>query len=41
MSIALWAAEQVGSLRDGVERADEAVRSGKARSVLDQLARMR
>jgi anthranilate phosphoribosyltransferase len=36
---ALWAAGAVASLRDGVERADEAVRSGKARRVLEQLTR--
>jgi anthranilate phosphoribosyltransferase len=34
---ALWAAEAVTTLRDGVERADAALRAGKPRAVLDQL----
>ena len=34
---ALWAAEAVKTLRDGVEEADAALRSGHARSVLDGL----
>ncbi len=34
---ALWAAEAVGTLREGVERADEALKSGKPRAVLEQL----
>jgi anthranilate phosphoribosyltransferase len=38
---ALWAAEQVRTLREGVGRAEEALRSGKARSVLEQLVGMR
>ncbi len=36
---ALWAAEAVKTLREGVERADAALKSGKARSVLEQLVR--
>src|SRR5262249_35059773 len=35
---ALWAAESVKTLREGVELADGALRSGKARAVLEQLA---
>lgn len=35
---ALWAAEAVTTLRDGVERADAALRAGKPRAVLEQLA---
>jgi anthranilate phosphoribosyltransferase len=38
---ALWAAGAVGGLREGVERADAAVAGGKAKSVLEQLVRMR
>jgi anthranilate phosphoribosyltransferase len=38
---ALWAAEAVPTLRDGVERADAALRSDKARAVLDALASSR
>jgi anthranilate phosphoribosyltransferase len=34
---ALWAAEAVKTLREGVERADAAIRSGHARAVLDAL----
>lgn len=34
---ALWAAEAVGSLREGVDRADEAIASGAARAVLEGL----
>jgi anthranilate phosphoribosyltransferase len=34
---ALLAAERVTSLRDGVEKAREAIRSGKARRVLETL----
>ena len=33
----LWAAEAVKTLREGVERADAALRAGHARAVLDQL----
>ena len=36
---ALWAAEAVSTLREGVELADEAIKSGKARAVLDQLVK--
>lgn len=36
---ALWAAEAVKTLEEGVEKADAALRSGKPRAVLDQLAR--
>ncbi len=36
---ALWAAESVKTLREGVERADAALKSGKARGVLEQLIR--
>jgi len=35
---ALWAAEAVKSLREGVERADAALKSGKARAVLEALS---
>ncbi|QEL18281.1 anthranilate phosphoribosyltransferase [Limnoglobus roseus] len=38
---ALWTAEKVSNLRDGVALADEAVRNGTARSLLEQLVRMR
>ena len=38
---ALWAADQVRTLREGVGRAADALRAGKPRSVLEQLARMR
>lgn len=38
---ALWAAEAVGTLREGVERAEAALAAGKPRSVLEQLVRMR
>ena len=34
---ALWAAEAVATLREGVERADAALKAGKARAVLEQL----
>jgi len=34
---ALWAAEAVDSLKEGVERADGAIRGGTARAVLEQL----
>lgn len=34
---ALWAAETVPTLRDGVERADATLKSGKPRAVLEQL----
>jgi anthranilate phosphoribosyltransferase len=34
---ALWAAEAVKSLREGVELADEALKAGKPRAVLEQL----
>jgi anthranilate phosphoribosyltransferase len=34
---ALWAAEAVTTLREGVERADDALKSGKPRAVLEQL----
>jgi anthranilate phosphoribosyltransferase len=34
---ALWAAEAVTTLRDGVAKAEQALTSGRARSVLDQL----
>jgi anthranilate phosphoribosyltransferase len=36
---ALWAAEAVATLREGVEKAEAALKSGRARSVLDQLIR--
>jgi anthranilate phosphoribosyltransferase len=36
---ALWAAEAVKTLREGVERADAAIRSGHARAVLEALIR--
>jgi anthranilate phosphoribosyltransferase len=36
-SAALWAAEAVKTLREGVETAEEAIKSGKARGVLEQL----
>jgi anthranilate phosphoribosyltransferase len=36
---ALWAAEAVKTLREGVERADAALKSGHARGVLEALAR--
>lgn len=35
---ALWAAEAVTTLREGVERADAAIRSGHARAVLEALS---
>ncbi|MGL4422103.1 MAG: anthranilate phosphoribosyltransferase [Gemmataceae bacterium] len=38
---ALYAAEQVTTLRDGVARAEASLNSGKARSVLEQLRGMR
>jgi len=34
---ALWAAEAVTTLREGVERADAAIRAGHARAVLEAL----
>jgi anthranilate phosphoribosyltransferase len=34
---ALWAAEAAATLREGVEKADAAIRSGKAKAILDQL----
>ncbi|MBA4064104.1 MAG: anthranilate phosphoribosyltransferase [Isosphaera sp.] len=36
---ALWAAEAVGTLREGVERAEAALDAGKPRAVLEQLVR--
>jgi anthranilate phosphoribosyltransferase len=36
---ALWAAEVVKTLKEGVELADETIASGKARGVLEQLAK--
>ena len=36
---ALWAAESVKTLREGVERADAALQSGKAKAVLEQLVK--
>jgi anthranilate phosphoribosyltransferase len=36
---ALWAAESVKTLREGVERADAALKSGTPRAVLEQLIR--
>jgi len=36
---ALWAADAVSTLREGVDRADEALASGKARTVLESLMR--
>ena len=36
---ALWAAESVRTLREGVERAEAALTSGKAKAVLEQLAK--
>jgi anthranilate phosphoribosyltransferase len=36
---ALWAAEAVRTLREGVERADDALRSGGAAAVLEHLVR--
>ncbi|HSQ56096.1 MAG TPA: anthranilate phosphoribosyltransferase [Gemmata sp.] len=36
---ALWAAESVKSLKEGVEKAEAALKSGKARGVLEQLVR--
>src|SRR5262249_6613392 len=36
---ALWAAESVRTLREGVEKADAALKSGKPRAVLEQLIR--
>jgi anthranilate phosphoribosyltransferase len=36
---ALWAAESVKTLKDGVEKADAALKSGKPRAVLEQLDR--
>jgi anthranilate phosphoribosyltransferase len=33
----LWAAEAVTTLREGVERADAAIRTGRARAVLESL----
>lgn len=36
---ALWAAESVKSLREGVDRADAALKSGKPRAVLEALCR--
>jgi anthranilate phosphoribosyltransferase len=34
---ALWAAEAVASLREGVDRAEAAIASGAARAILEQL----
>jgi anthranilate phosphoribosyltransferase len=36
---ALWAAESVKTLKDGVEKADAALKSGKPRAVLEQLVK--
>jgi anthranilate phosphoribosyltransferase len=36
---ALWAAESVKTLREGVEKADAALKSGKPRAVLEQLVK--
>jgi anthranilate phosphoribosyltransferase len=36
---ALWAAEAVTTLREGVERADASIKTGHARAVLEQLTR--
>jgi anthranilate phosphoribosyltransferase len=36
---ALWAAESVKTLKEGVEKADAALKSGKPRAVLEQLIR--
>jgi anthranilate phosphoribosyltransferase len=36
---ALWAAESVKTLREGVEKADAALKAGKPRAVLEQLVK--
>jgi anthranilate phosphoribosyltransferase len=35
----LWAAESARTLKEGVEKADAALKSGKPRAVLEQLIR--